>query len=61
MIIHYMLFVNGNKRYLCNQACGTTKKKMSKDWNKIDCENCLKQRDKWDTQEHKSETKEKIE
>lgn len=46
--MHYMLFKRGEKRYLCNQAVGTTKNKMTKDWNKINCENCLKQRSKWE-------------
>jgi hypothetical protein len=46
--VHYMLFKNGEKRYLCNQAVGTTESKMTKNWRRITCKNCLMQREKWD-------------
>jgi len=45
--IHYLLFVEGDPRYLCNQACGITKGKVTKNWKHITCKNCLKQKEKW--------------
>lgn len=48
MIVHYMLFKDNEPYYLCNQAVVPTLSKMSKDWNKISCKNCLMQRKEWD-------------
>lgn len=48
MAIHYKLFKDGEPYYLCNQAVSPSKDKMTKDWRKITCKNCLKQKSKWD-------------
>jgi len=33
-----------HSRYLCNQACNTTKEKSSYKWNKVTCKNCLRKK-----------------
>lgn len=47
-IIHYMLFVDGKKKYLCNRAVKPKDSKMTKDWASITCRNCLKQIAYWE-------------
>lgn len=52
MIIHKTIFkeyyAEGVKEYsyLCNQACNTTKEKLSVNWKKVNCKNCLKMKKK---------------
>lgn len=41
---HIIHFIKKGK-YLCNQACFTTKEKSTKEKNKITCRNCLKRLD----------------
>lgn len=41
-IIHYEIEKEeGDKRYLCNQACNTFPEKRTKDKSKVTCRNCL--------------------
>lgn len=46
IIIHYALKNKAHNVmvYSCNQAVGTTKNKLSIDWNKVTCKNCLRQK-----------------
>jgi len=46
MIIHKRLIVQRygkekDDRYLCNQACGVTKEKLTDIWDCVTCKNCL--------------------
>ncbi len=38
---HYFVWRNKSKAYLCNQACGITKEKATRDRKEITCKNCL--------------------
>lgn len=40
MIIHFEIEVNGETRYLCNQACNIFKNKVTIDKDKVTCLNC---------------------
>lgn len=42
MIIHFLIKINGEERYICNQACNVTKKKGTNKKEKVTCKNCLK-------------------
>lgn len=41
-IIHYVLWHDGDMRYLCNGACSVTKSKTTKAKSKVTCKNCLR-------------------
>lgn len=49
-IIHYGFeVIKPNKlklRYFCNRAVIPDKNKLTNDWNKVTCKNCLKQKNK---------------
>lgn len=40
-IIHLIITVGDDDRYICNQACGITKEKSTYDKDKVTCKNCL--------------------
>ncbi len=46
-IKHQAIHVNGEVRYLCNQACGTTTSKLTSKKSWITCKNCLREVKKW--------------
>ena len=46
MIKHFTLIKEKQVFYLCNQACGTTKEKLTNDYFKVTCKNCKKILDK---------------
>jgi len=41
MPFHKIVIKNGDRRYLCNQACKTTKAKSTFTWKLVTCKNCL--------------------
>ena len=41
MIKHYVILRDKEYRYICNQACGTTKEKCAKKSEDVTCKNCL--------------------
>lgn len=40
--IHFIREVHGEDRYICNQACGITPEKSTREKNKVTCKNCLR-------------------
>ncbi len=40
-MIHFEIDEDGNKHYLCNQACATHPEKRTLDKEKVTCRNCL--------------------
>ena len=41
-IIHKAIIKDGEIRYLCNQASGTTPGKYRNTWSFVTCKNCLR-------------------
>lgn len=43
-IVHFVRKYDGIMKYVCIRACATTKSKSTRDWSKVTCKNCLKQK-----------------
>ena len=45
-IQHFLLMKDKKMFYLCNQACGITKSKITNEYFKVTCKNCKRKLDK---------------